>query len=63
LVVSARAQPHLTYVNIETLQQRRVSLNEKEWDTHVSFTVMSMAASGDGKYLLAATDKSRYIYH
>ncbi|CAB1100307.1 unnamed protein product [Ectocarpus sp. CCAP 1310/34] len=61
LVVSARAQPHLTYVNIETLQQRRVSLNEKEWDTHVSFTVMSMAASGDGKYLLAATDKSRNI--
>lgn len=41
----------------------KVSLNEKEWDTHVSFTVMSMAASGDGKYLLAATDKSRYNYH
>ncbi|CAN0162321.1 unnamed protein product [Scytosiphon promiscuus] len=61
LVVSARGQPHLTYVNIETLQQRRVSLNEKEWDTHVSFTVMSMAASADGKYLLAATDKSRNI--
>ncbi|CAN0528203.1 unnamed protein product, partial [Ectocarpus sp. 8 AP-2014] len=39
----------------------KVSLNEKEWDTHVSFTVMSMAASGDGKYLLAATDKSRQL--
>eukprot|EP00752_Nemacystus_decipiens_P014772 g13151.t1 len=61
LVVSARGQPHLTYIDVETLQQRRVSLNEKEWDTHVSFTVMSMAASADGKYLLAATDKSRNI--
>lgn len=37
----------------------QVSLNENDWDTHVSFTVMSMAASSDGKYLLAATDKSR----
>ncbi|CAM9438856.1 unnamed protein product [Pylaiella littoralis] len=61
LVVSARGQPHLTYVDVETLQQRRVSLNEKEWDTHVSFTVMSMAASADGRYLLAATDKNRNI--
>lgn len=25
LVVSARGQPHLTYVDVETLQQRRVS--------------------------------------
>lgn len=24
LVVSARGQPHLTYVNVETLQQRQV---------------------------------------
>eukprot|EP00903_Cladosiphon_okamuranus_P012784 g11949.t1 len=61
LVVSARGQPHLTYVDVETLQQRRVSLNENEWDMHVSFTVMSMAASADGKYLLASTDKSRNI--
>lgn len=37
----------------------QVSLNEKDWDTHVSFTVMSLAASPDGKYLLGATDKSR----
>ena len=37
----------------------QVSLNENEWDTHVSFTVMAMAASSDGKYLLGATDKSR----
>ncbi|CAN0448196.1 unnamed protein product, partial [Ascophyllum nodosum] len=59
LVVSARGQPHLTYVNVETLDQRRVSLNEKDWDTHVSFTVMSLAASPDGQYLLGATDKSR----
>lgn len=40
----------------------QVSLNENEWDTHVSFTVMSMAASADGKYLLASTDKSRYPF-
>lgn len=39
----------------------QVSLNEKDWDTHVSFTVMSLAASRDGKYLLGATDKSRWV--
>ncbi|CAN0542268.1 unnamed protein product, partial [Laminaria digitata] len=27
LVVSARGQPHLTYVNIKTLQQRQASIN------------------------------------
>lgn len=37
----------------------QVSLNENDWDTHVSFTVMSLVASPDRKYLLGATDKSR----
>lgn len=29
LVVSARGQPHLTYVNVETLQQRQASKNNQ----------------------------------
>lgn len=45
---------------VSCVVDRQVSLNEKDWDTHVSFTVMSLAASPDGKYLLGATDKSRH---
>lgn len=40
---------------------QQVSINEKDWDLHVSFTVMSLVASPDGKYLLGATDKSRCV--
>lgn len=40
----------------------QVSLNENDWDTHVSFTVMSLMASPDRKYLLGATDKSRCVW-
>ncbi|CAM9145352.1 unnamed protein product [Choristocarpus tenellus] len=63
LVVAARNQPHLMYVNIDTLQQRKVSLNERDWDAHVSFNIMGLSVSPDGKYLLAATDKNRNILY
>lgn len=44
-------------------EQREVSLNASEWDTHVSFTVLSLSPSPCGRYLLAATDKARLIVY
>jgi WD40 repeat protein len=66
LVVASREQPHLTYVDLSEggqFAQSRVSLNANAWDMHVSFSVMALAASPDGKYLLASTDKGRIIVY
>jgi hypothetical protein len=41
--------------------QRNVSLNEAEWDTHVSFNPLNLSLSPDRKYLLVATDKNMHI--
>lgn len=40
LVVSARGQPHLTYVNVETLQQRQASKNNQRVMPVVKTNVM-----------------------
>ncbi|CAM9261991.1 unnamed protein product, partial [Phaeothamnion confervicola] len=63
LVVSCRGLPHLTYVDCETLQQAKVSINDNAWDSHVSFSILGLTRSpaDGGRYLLAATDKSRHL--
>jgi WD40 repeat protein/ElaB/YqjD/DUF883 family membrane-anchored ribosome-binding protein len=66
LVVASREQPHLTYVDLSEggqFAQSRVSLNANAWDMHVSFSVMALAVSPDGRYLLASTDKGRIIVY
>jgi WD40 repeat protein len=66
LVVASREQPHLTYVDLSEggqFTQSRVSLNANAWDMHVSFSVMALAVSPDGRYLLASTDKGRIIVY
>ena len=62
LIIAARQEPFLRYVDVATLQETRVSLNNSPWDTHVSFDVLHLAVSPDN-YLVAATSKDRHIVY
>lgn len=57
LIIGLRGLVHLLYVHMETFVQRAVSLNENDWDTHVSFVPLSLALSPCLRYLLVATDR------
>jgi WD domain, G-beta repeat len=46
-----------TVSTLPSFKARKVSLNEADWDTHVSFTPLCLSLSPDHKYLLIATDK------
>ena len=72
LVVGLRDTAHLVYVDcsaaasssssasgLPSFAQRTVSLNEADWDTHVSFTPLALAPSPDRRHLLVATDQVR----
>ena len=63
MVVALRGVCYLLYINCVTYEMHRVSLNEHEWDEHVSFTVLHLALSPCGKYIVAATDKDMHIVY
>ncbi len=61
LVIGLRGVPYLIYLDVTNFEQRSVSINENEWDTHVSFTPLFLSISPDQKYILIATDKNMHI--
>jgi WD40 repeat protein len=61
LVVGLRGVPYLLYLSLQTLHSYRVSLNENDWDTHVSFVPLALSLSNHGKYLAVATDKDMHL--
>ena len=61
LIIGLRGVPYLTYVNLQTMDSRTISVNENEWDTHVSFAPLYLSISPDQKYVLMATDKNMHI--
>jgi len=61
LIVSVRDKPYLSYVEIPSWNILQTSVNEPINDPHVSFNILSLNLSPDGKQLLACTDKSRAI--
>lgn len=63
LIIGLRDTPYLLYLNCSSLTERRVSLNEKEWDTHASFTPLQLSLSPDKKLLAVATDKSLHFVY
>lgn len=63
LIIGMRDAPHLVYLRCDTMQQRNVSLNDREWDTHSSFVPLHLAPSPDFKYLLVATDKDYHVVY
>mmetsp|Transcript_6124 Transcript_6124/g.9241 ORF Transcript_6124/g.9241 Transcript_6124/m.9241 type:complete len:427 (-) Transcript_6124:31-1311(-) len=63
LVMGLRDSPYLLYVHSETLSRAEVSVNEHDWDTHVSFAPLHMALSPCGGRILVATDKDMHIIY
>ena len=64
LVIGLRDSLHLLCIDCRTFCERRVTLNENEWDTHISLTPLYLAvAPGESGLLLVATDKyATYTY-
>ena len=54
---SAEQHVDQTASALPSFKARKVSLNEADWDTHVSFTPLCLSLSPDHQYLLIATDK------
>lgn len=59
-VLGVREDNYLHYINLDTLEDERVNVNEN-LDDHVSFTPMDIRKSPDGRALLVATDKDKLI--
>eukprot|EP01038_Epipyxis_sp_PR26KG_P006948 gene6948-9502_t len=63
LIIGLRDVSFLIYVNIHSFIQQEISLNENNWDTHVSFTPLQLAVSPNSQYLLVSTDKDMIIIY
>eukprot|EP01041_Mallomonas_annulata_P004261 gene4261-8482_t len=61
LIIGLRSSPYLLYVDCCTFEEIRVSMNERDWDTHPSFTPLFLSLSPNSKHLLVATDKHMHI--
>lgn len=61
VIIGLRDVCHLVYLDIATGVERAISMNEKEWDKHCSFTPLYLSVSPDRRYLLIATDKSMHL--
>jgi WD40 repeat protein len=61
LIIGLRGLCHLVYYHLITFEQRQISMNETDWNTHVSFTPLYLSISPNFRYLLIATDKSMHI--
>ena len=51
LIISLRDVAHLVYVDCSTMSTSRVSLNESDWNTHVSFTALHLSLSPNMKVI------------
>lgn len=61
ILLAERNQPFLTYINWTTQEKKEVSINQHDWDLHVSFCVTDIALMGDERYVVVLTDKSNVI--
>lgn len=61
----ARDTPYLSCFNVVTFEQTKLNLNKGGanggFEDHVSFAIMNMSVSPNGKYIVLATDASRNI--
>ena len=61
IILAERNQPFLTYIDWTTQAKKEVSINQHDWDLHVSFCITDCALMGDERYVVALTDKSNVI--
>ena len=62
-IVSERNQPFMNYIDLDTQEKREVSINNHEWDSHVSFCITDLLPLHDEDYLLALTDKGNVVVY
>lgn len=55
--------PFINYISLETQEKKEVSINQHEWDAHVSFCVTDIALFRDDDYVVALTDKGNAIVY
>lgn len=60
LIVSARNDNYLNYIDLHSFEVKRVNMNSNG-DNHVSFTAMHLQCSPSGNHLLVQTDRDRII--
>jgi COMPASS component SWD3 len=60
VMIAVRDDNYFHYVDSRTMTKTRANMNE-HGDEHVSYTVMDLALSPNGKHVLCATDKHRHI--
>mmetsp|Transcript_6945 Transcript_6945/g.8832 ORF Transcript_6945/g.8832 Transcript_6945/m.8832 type:complete len:406 (-) Transcript_6945:40-1257(-) len=63
LIIAVRGEPFLRYIDLDTLSELRISLNDNPADTHVSFDVLHLAPSPDDTFLAVATTKNQHIVY
>ena len=63
IILAERNQPFMTYIDLSTQQKTEVSINNHEWDSHVSFCITDFCWLHGEDYLLALTDKGNVIVY
>lgn len=61
LAVALRDSCRLVLVNATSLEASSVSLNEHDWDTHVSFNALHLAVAPDAAHVAVSTDKDMHL--
>ena len=61
IIIAERNQPFMTYINLDTQEKTEVSINNHDWDLHVSFCIIDLCLMHDEDYVVALTDKGRVI--
>ena len=63
VLIAERNMPFINYISMETQEKKEISINQHEWDTHVSFCVTDIALFHDDEYVIALTDKGNAIIY
>lgn len=63
ILIAERNMPFINYISLETQEKKEVSINQHEWDAHVSFCVTDIALFRDDDYVVALTDKGNAIVY
>lgn len=61
LLVALRDSCSLVLVNTSSLEASLLSMNENEWDTHVSFNALHLAVAPDAATVAVSTDRDMHL--
>ncbi|KAI9595558.1 WD40-repeat-containing domain protein [Syncephalis fuscata] len=62
VIVTLRSDLHFRYIELDSGDEKRFSINGDPRNTHVSYSIMDMALSPCGRYLAVTTDKTPLSY-